>query len=111
MRSIIRDPKFQKTKLTECFEANKLYEDARKLTYCEFPQEWTWNDNNRTWTKRQEGFKIGRLYYVNPIEGERFYLRMLLMIVKGAKDYEDIRTYNGVTYETFKEACTWLTKR
>jgi len=27
------------------------------------------------------------------------------MIVKGAKSYEDIRTYNGVTYETFKEAC------
>ena len=30
---------------------------------------------------------------------------MLLMIVKGAKNYEDIRTYNGTTYKTFKEAC------
>jgi hypothetical protein len=27
------------------------------------------------------------------------------MIVKGAKNYEDIRTYNGVLYQTFKEAC------
>ena len=27
------------------------------------------------------------------------------MIVKGAKNYEDIRTYNGTTYKTFKEAC------
>ena len=44
-------------------------------------------------------------YYVNPIEGERFYLRMLLMIVKGAKDYKDIRTYNGTVYSTFREAC------
>ena len=75
---------FKKTKLTEWFEANKLHEDARKLTYCKFPQEWTWDDKNRKWTKRQRSFKIGRLYYVNPIEGERFYLRMLLMIIKGA---------------------------
>ena len=42
---------------------------------------------------------------MNPTEGERFYLRMLLMIVKGAKTYEDIHTYNGVVYRTFKEAC------
>jgi hypothetical protein len=27
------------------------------------------------------------------------------MIVKGAKNYEDIQTYNGVLYQTFKEAC------
>jgi len=106
LKSIATDPKLQKTKLTEWFEANKKYEDARKLTYCEFPQEWTWNVKNRKWTKRQQKFKIGRLYYVNPIEGERFYLRMLLMIVEGAKNYDDLKTYNGTTYQTFKEACT-----
>lgn len=55
--------------------------------------------------QRKQGFKIGRLYYVNPAEGERFYLRMLLMIVKGATDYKDIRTYNGTIYLTFKDAC------
>src|SRR6266513_1982124 len=60
---------------------------------------------NKEWKKRQHGFKIERLYYVNPIEGERFYIQMLLMIVKGAQTYEDIRTYNGVVYQTFKEAC------
>src|SRR5438105_13953126 len=59
----------------------------------------------KRWKKRQHGFKIERLYYVNPTEGERFYLQMLLMIVKGAPTYEDIRTYNGVVYQTFKEAC------
>ena len=31
---------------------------------------------------------------------------MLLMIVKGATSYEDIRTYNGIIYQSFKEACT-----
>ena len=105
LKTVAKDPKFQKTKLTEWFEANKQYEDARKLTYCEFPQEWKWDDQNRKWIKRQRNFKIGRLFYVNPIEGERFYLRMLLMIVKGAQSYNDLRTYNGTVYQTFKEAC------
>ena len=27
------------------------------------------------------------------------------MIVKGATCYGDIRTHNGIVYETFKEAC------
>jgi len=48
LKYIVKDPKLQKTKLTEWFEANKKYEEARKLTYCEFPQEWTWDDKNRT---------------------------------------------------------------
>ncbi|XP_062210318.1 uncharacterized protein LOC133911879 isoform X1 [Phragmites australis] len=30
---------------------------------------------------------------------------MLLMIVKGAKSYKDIRTYQGIVYNTFKETC------
>jgi hypothetical protein len=27
------------------------------------------------------------------------------MVVKGATNYEDIHTYNGIVYQTFKEAC------
>ena len=91
--------------LTEWFEANKKNEEARQLTYCEFPQHWRWDETNKTWIKRKIGFKIGRLYYVNPTEGELFYQRMLLMIVKGATDYKELRTYNGNVYKTFKEAC------
>jgi hypothetical protein len=105
LQAILQDPKLRKTKLTEWFEANKQYPETRQLTYCEFPQQWTWDDRDRKWTKRQRNFKIGRLYYVNPAEGERFYLRLLLMIVKGAMDYKDLRTYNNITYQTFKEAC------
>ncbi|KAJ1272975.1 hypothetical protein BS78_06G244600 [Paspalum vaginatum] len=102
---ITKDPKNMKTMLTGWFDTNKKYEEARDLTYCEFPKKWLWDVNKREWKRRKHGFKIGRLYYVNPTEGERFYLRMLLMIVKGAQSYEDIRTCNGVVYQTFKEAC------
>jgi hypothetical protein len=105
LKYIIQDPKYKSTKLTEWFEINKLNENARNLTYCEFPKLWRWDETNNKWIERERGFKIGRLYYVNPIEGERFYLQMLLMIVKGATSYEDLRTYNGTVYQTFKEAC------
>lgn len=46
--------------------------------------------------------KIGRLYFVHPSTGERYFLRMLLMIVKGAQSYEDIRTFQNVVHSTFK---------
>lgn len=39
------------------------------------------------------------------IRREIFYLRMLLNIVKGPRNYEEIRTVNGVIHPTFKAAC------
>ncbi|CAL1414210.1 unnamed protein product [Linum trigynum] len=51
-------------------------------------------------------FSIGRLYYCHPSPtNDRFYLRMLLHIVRGAGSFEDIRTVNGVLHKSFKEAC------
>jgi len=43
--------------------------------------------------------------YVHPTAGELYYLHMLLMIVKGAKNYADIRTFENKVYDTFQEAC------
>jgi hypothetical protein len=54
--------------------------------------------------KVEGGGKIGRIYFVHPSAGERYYLRMLLLIVKGDHSYQSIRTYNNITYATFKEA-------
>ncbi|XP_015691438.1 uncharacterized protein LOC107303444 [Oryza brachyantha] len=45
------------------------------------------------------------MYYVSPVAGELYYLRMLLMIVKGATSYADVKTYEGVVYPTFRQAC------
>ena len=44
------------------------------------------------------------MYFANPKEGERFYLRVLLCHVRGAKSFSDLRTYQNVTYPTFQEA-------
>ena len=45
------------------------------------------------------------MYFVGPSSGERFYLRLLLTIVKGSVSFEDLRTWNGVVHPTFKSAC------
>lgn len=38
------------------------------------------------------------------MEGEKFYLRVLLNHVKGPTGFDDLRTVNEITYQTFKEA-------
>ena len=45
------------------------------------------------------------MYFVGPSGGERFYLRMLLTIVKGPTSFEDLHTYDGVVHPSFKLAC------
>lgn len=105
LRAVLNSPAAKRTMLTEWFETNTKYEEARNLTYCDFPKEWTWDASSRTWHKRTRAPKIGRMYYVHPASGELYYLRMLLMIVTGAQSYSDIRTYNGVVYETYRECC------
>jgi hypothetical protein len=42
---------------------------------------------------------------VHPTAGGLYYLRMLLMIVKGAKNYVDVRTFNNRVYDMFRDAC------
>jgi len=54
---------------------------------------------------------MGRMYFVQPSEGERYYLRILLTHVAGATCFEDLRTTHWphtpitVVHPTFKVAC------
>ena len=105
LRAVVNNTFLHKTMLTEWFKANGRYRSARSLTYCDFPTCWSWNAQGKKWCKRKRSKRIGRIYYVHPSTGELYYLRMLLMIVKGARSYADVRTYSGVVYETFKDAC------
>jgi hypothetical protein len=104
-QEIIMNQAAAKTQLTEWFIANQLYPDASNSTYQEFPQHFVYNHKYKKWTPRQRGFAIGRMAYVHPSAGERFYLRLLLTIVKGAKSWADLHTYNGVEYSSYKQTC------
>ena len=45
---------------------------------------------------------IGRIYFVNPQNLELYYLRVLLLKVRGATSFEYLRTVNGTVCETFQ---------
>ena len=40
-----------------------------------------------------------------PSKEEQFFLRLLLIIFEGRKNWEYLRTWNGQVFTTFKEAC------
>ncbi|KAM0861062.1 hypothetical protein ACQ4PT_046137 [Festuca glaucescens] len=104
--ALVNNSLLQKTMLAEWFVANARHASARFLTYCDFPTRWSWVAETKKWVRRKRSDRIGRVYYVHPSTGELYYLRMLLMLVKGAKCYADVRTYNGIVYGSFKDACT-----
>ena len=95
------------TQLTAWFKLNVSDETARQYLYTEIPTYYVFNKMHKRWEQRRKGGNnvISRMYSVGPKEGERFYLRMLLLYVPGARNFIDLRTINGVTVETFKEAC------
>ena len=90
--------------LTAYFKLNQNNEAARKILYREIPEHFVWNTKNRKWTPRKRNPKdmIGRIYSVSPRDMERFCLRLLLLSVKGATSYENLRTVDGRCYTTFK---------
>ncbi|XP_063924468.1 uncharacterized protein LOC135138427 [Zophobas morio] len=48
---------------------------------------------------------LGRVYTVHPNNGECYYLRMLLHVVKGPTSFQAIKTIDGQECETYREAC------
>ncbi|GJS23495.1 DNA helicase PIF1, ATP-dependent [Tanacetum coccineum] len=45
------------------------------------------------------------IVYSSPASGERYYLRMLLNVVRGVQGFEELMTVNNIICPTFKEAC------
>ena len=108
--TILARASHERTTLTAFFEANAHHGDlgveACKYTYQEFPQHFVWKTDTKKWAIRHRNYAIGRMYFVPPTAGERFYLRTLLTIVKGAKSFEDLRRFNSVQpLPTFHAAC------
>ncbi|KAL0286560.1 UNVERIFIED_CONTAM: hypothetical protein Sradi_7144900 [Sesamum radiatum] len=78
-------------------------ENARKYLYREFPEHYVWDKQDRCWRERKKRDVIGRISGVNPIEGERYYLRLLLNHIRGSTSFQDLLTVNGVAYSSFKQ--------
>jgi hypothetical protein len=90
---------------TTCANPGDLGNLARQYTYQEFPRYFVYQATQRRWTARKQGTAIGRMYFVSPTAGERFYLRTLLCVVRGPCSFEDLRRHRGRSYTTFRDAC------
>ncbi|ONM17173.1 hypothetical protein ZEAMMB73_Zm00001d003578 [Zea mays] len=104
---VINRPGADRSMLTVYFEANRLHEEARGILYRDFPEWYTWQSGKgKVWQRRKRdmGGQVGRIVSAHPAEGERYYLRVLLNHVTGATSYVDLRTIDGVTLPTFREA-------
>ncbi|AQK99913.1 hypothetical protein ZEAMMB73_Zm00001d012588 [Zea mays] len=102
---VVNRPGADRSMITAYFEANKLYEEARGILYRDFPEWYTWKQG-KVWQRRKQntGGQVGRIVSALPSEGERFYLRLLLNHVTGATSYVDLRTVDGDTLPSFREA-------
>ncbi|KAF7127851.1 hypothetical protein RHSIM_Rhsim11G0017500 [Rhododendron simsii] len=95
----------QKSTLTEFFSWYASNPIACAYTYQEFPQHFVWKKTEKIWMPRITGFAIGRMYFVSHNCGEKFYMRLLLTIVKAPKSFECLRTVDNVLHDTYKSAC------
>jgi hypothetical protein len=87
------------------FAANWSYPSAHQYTYQEFPQHFVWHREPKVWHPQQTAFAIGHLYFVAPMAGEQFYLRMLLTTVKGPTLWYDLCTFDNVLHLSFHTVC------
>jgi len=42
---------------TEWMKINQSDEEAKSMTYVQFPTRFVWNTTTKKWTKRKQGFK------------------------------------------------------
>nr|XP_016474228.1 PREDICTED: uncharacterized protein LOC107796029 isoform X1 [Nicotiana tabacum]XP_016474229.1 PREDICTED: uncharacterized protein LOC107796029 isoform X1 [Nicotiana tabacum] len=105
IHTIVNNPMIQKTMLTEFFSMNETNEDAKELNllYKEFSEYFVWSSNDKFWARRQKHCVVGRIVTCHPAEGERCYLRLLLMHVRGLTSYKDLLIVNGEPCSTYRE--------
>ncbi|GJZ39680.1 ATP-dependent DNA helicase PIF1-like protein [Tanacetum coccineum] len=86
-------------------ETNKTDDEAREITYAEFPTKYVWNFTKRVWTRGKSRVSIGRIHNVPISAGDAFYCRKLLNHIPGARSHDELKTIDDVVYPTYKEAC------
>lgn len=93
-----------KSMFIEYFNYNQNHDYCRQFNYLEFATKHIWK--NGTWIKRTYNKKVlSRLFFSSIKNKKRFCLRILLMHIKGPKSYLDLRTINGILYDSFEKAC------
>ncbi|KAJ1684991.1 hypothetical protein LUZ63_016381 [Rhynchospora breviuscula] len=104
LENVSQRDKVKRTMLTEFFEANKRFPEAKQYLYREFPEHFTWDESRKVWKRRQRGGEIGRVIFAKISDAERYYLRTLLNHRRGPESYEDLLMVDGIQHLTFQDA-------
>jgi hypothetical protein len=95
----------KETTLTAWFKLNQREPSANQYLYSEIPENFVFDKESHSWQPRKKRCKlISRMYTVSLNEPERYYLRLLLLTIKGATSFDYLKTVDNVLYKTFKEA-------
>ncbi len=106
--------------LTSFFAMCEADPFAATLMYVEMPKYYTWNQSTKKFQRRKQGTPVpdwpqvfstdalGRMYTVHPRNDECFYLRLLLVNVRGPKSFAHLKTVNGHQCQTCREPCQQL---
>jgi hypothetical protein len=105
LKSVLKFNDDRGTMFLAWMDANKKYYQGRHLTYTNFPTLFTYDHDGRFWHPRKKGGSVGRLTHIPHGTRELYYMRLLLNVQVGCKSFEDIRTVEGHTYDTYREAC------
>jgi ATP-dependent DNA helicase PIF1 len=92
------------TQLTAWFKLNQTDFSSKHLLYHQIPNYFTFKDDKKIWKRRERGYDeaiIGRMYMAHPQEGERYYLRLILLNVSGATSFNDLKTHNGKYFQYY----------
>ncbi|KAF2606406.1 hypothetical protein F2Q68_00044576 [Brassica cretica] len=76
LEEVISKEDVEKTMLTAWFVACETYEEARELTYVELSTRFVYHTSGKLWTPRKTGAAIGRVVYVSPAAGDKYFLRI-----------------------------------
>lgn len=105
------------SKLTAFFKLCQADHFTKTLFYVEIPKYYTWDNSAKKFSMRKQGIPVsghlnifradtmGRMRTIHPSNIECFFLRILLHNVRGPTSFEDIRIIDGVTCESYREAC------
>lgn len=81
---------------------------TKTLLYSQVPSYYMWKKETRFWEvdglpNLKYFLTLGRVYRISPKQQDCFYLRLLLLKVMGMTYFDDLKTFNGETFPTYRE--------
>ncbi|KAG3086459.1 hypothetical protein PI124_g12786 [Phytophthora idaei] len=78
---------------------------AKITFYQDIPKLFRWDTKAKRWVRRKRyQAALARMIHVSPRDMQRFYMRVLLGHRKGPTSFENLRTVDGVTYDSYRKA-------